>query len=168
MKVTGYQLREAIQTWKLRKTTAEASFTDSLSKFEGETKEAPIAIVEQVLAAEMAIVRLQVAQTQYNLLVKVNVPGEGSLSLAEVIKVSGVIGRIEKVWAGTTARDPYGYGNSRVRDPSQLRAEATITPKEILAQTTALSKRAGAYRAAIGGGNTHEVEIESLDAALFE
>jgi hypothetical protein len=169
MKVTGYQLREAITMWKLRKTTAEGQFSDSLAKFEEEVKDSPVEVVRQVLEAESAIVALQVAQMRYNLAVKVtlNDPA-GEVTLAEAIKLSGVVSRAEKIWAGaaTASRDP--YRNHRVRDPNQILAYTTITPKQVLEETSRLTKRAGALRAAIGAGNTREVEIEDLAASLFE
>jgi hypothetical protein len=54
-----------------------------------------------------------------------------------------------------------------VRDPQQVHAEATITAKEILTETSRVAKRAGALRAAIGAGNTQEVEVD-LHTSLFE
>ena len=170
MKTSGYQLREAITMWKLRKTTAEGQFTDSLAKFAEETKDTPQAVVLAVQHAESNIVRLQVAQMKYNLAVKVSPLDLGEMSLAEAIKLSGVVSRIEKIWAGasTANRSHYGGYNARVRDPQQILAEATITSKEVLAETSRATKHAGALRAAIGAGNTHEVEIEDLYAALFE
>jgi hypothetical protein len=169
MKITGYQLREAITMWKLRKTTAEGQFTDSLAKFPDETKETPQAVVAAVQHAEDSIVRLQVAQMQYNLAVKINPLDLGEMTLAMAIKLSGVVSRIEKIWSGaaTASRNPYGY-NTRVRDPNQVIAEATVTPKDVLSETSRVTKRAGALRAAIGAGNTREVEIEDLHPSLFE
>lgn len=168
MKTTGYQLREAITVWKLRKTTAEGQFTDSLAKFADETKDTPQAVVALIQHAEESIVRLQIAQMQYNLAVKVDPADLGEITLAMAIKLSGVVSRIEKIWSGATAeRNPYGY-NARVRDPQQVRAEATINAKGVLEETSRVTKRAGALRAAIGTGNTREVEIEDLDASLFE
>ncbi len=169
MKTTGYQLREAITMWKLRKTTAEGQFTDSLAKFVDEVKDTPQAVVAIVVQAEGNIVRLQVAQMRYNLAVRVTPLDLGEMTLAEAIKLSGVVSRIEKIWAGasTASRNPYGY-NTRVRDPQQILAEVTITAKEVLEETSRATKRAGALRAAIGAGNTAEVDIEDLHASLFE
>ncbi len=169
MKITGYQLREAIKVWQLRKTAAEAVFTNSLSKFNDEEKETPLAIADQILAAEQAIVRLQVAQMQYNLAVTVTVPGYSSLTLAEVIKLAGVVGRIEKIWSGASSSIQRNNGyRGMVRDPSQDHAKPTVTAKDILLQTSTHSKKAGALRAALGAGNSQEVDIADLDAALLE
>lgn len=169
MKTTGYQLREAITMWKLRKTTAEGQFTDSLAKFADETKDTPQAVVTIVQHAEENIVRLQIAQMQYNLAVKVTPVDLGEITLAMAIKLSGVVSRIEKIWSGATSesRSPYGY-NARVRDPQQVRAESTVTSSDILAETSRATKRAGSLRAAIGAGNTREVDIEDLHPSLFE
>lgn len=170
MKITGYQLREAITMWKLRKTTAEGQFSDSLAKFADETKDTPQMVVTAIQQAEVSIVRLQIAQMQYNLAVKVTPVDYGEMTLAMAIKLSGAVSRIEKVWSGASASSSsaYGYVTSRVRDPQQVRAVATVTPKDVLAETSRATKQAGALRAAIGAGNTREVEIEDLSASLFE
>lgn len=168
MKITGYQLREAIKVWQLRKTAAEAAFTDSLTKFKDDNKEEPSVAADRVVEAETAIVRLQVAQMKYNLAVKVDVAGVGEITLAEVIKLAGATSRIEKVWSGATStlnmNARYSHG---VRDPNHDHAKAAVTPKEILERTSGLTKRAGALRAALGAGNTREVPIEDLDAATL-
>lgn len=169
MKITGYQLREAIKVWQLRKTAAEAAFTDSLTKFKDEVKEEPAEVAERLVEAETAIVRLQVAQARYNLAVLVSVAGiPDDITLAEVIKLAGATSRIEKVWSGATStlsmNTRHSYG---VRDPNHDHAKASITPKDILERTSALTKRAGALRAALGAGNTREVDIENLDAAYL-
>lgn len=171
MKTTGWQIREALKSWELRKGAAEKLFPESLHAYKGEVKDTPESIVESFQKAELAIARLQVAQMKYNLSVTVNVMGE-SMSLAEAVKRVGAAGRIEKMWGSVkpvTARPSY-YGETMpiTRDPTQERAEPTLSVKEGLKLAEAASKRAGAFRAAINTGNGQEADIADLDPGLFE
>jgi hypothetical protein len=172
MEVTGYKIREALKTWTLRKTATEQAFPDSLHKFEGDTKESPLALSEVLLQAELSIVRLQAAQMQYNLAVRVEIDKYGITTLAEAIKFAGAADRLEKLWRAvnvtSTKRSMYDSSPELVRDPTQVRAVATIAASDVLKQTTAASKRASAVRAAIASGNATKVNIEDLVPALFE
>lgn len=169
MKVTGYQLREAIKQHELRKDTAAGEFSGSLKKFPEEVKDEPVKVVERFLAAEGAIAQLQVAQMRYNLAVTVTY-GSGTVTLAEAIKRVGGEGRVEKMWRTATnpKTDRYGYGDADSRDPTQIRAISTISTSEVVKLATVAGKRAGALRAAIATANAREVEIEDLTPALFE
>jgi hypothetical protein len=170
MKTTGWQIREALKSWELRKAAAEKLFPESLHAFKGEMKDSPESIVETYQKAELAIARLQVAQMKYNLAITVTVMGE-SMSLAEAVKRVGAAGRIEKMWGSvkpTTSRPSY-YGDMPItRDPTQERAEPTLSIKEGLKLAEAASKRAGSFRAAINTGNGQEADIANLDPGLFE
>jgi len=169
MKVTGYLLREAIKQHELRRDAAAQAFDGSLKAFPGEEKPTPQSLVDQFLASERAIAKLQVAQMQYNLYVKVNVQGE-DMSLAEAIKRVGGEGRSEKMWRSATGtkKDRYGYSGDDEMDPNRVRSKATITVNEAVKLATQAGKRAGVMRAAIATANAKEVEIEDLSPALFE
>lgn len=169
MKTTGWQIREALKSWELRKGAAEKLFPESLHAFKGEVKDTPESLVESFQKAELAIARLQVAQMRYNLSVTVNVMGE-AMSLAEAIKRVGGAGRIEKMWGSvkpTTTRLSYMGDMPITRDPTQERAELTLSVKDGLRLAETASKRAGAFRAAINTGNGQEADID-LDPGLFE
>jgi len=171
MKTTGWQIREALKMWELRKGAAEKQFPESLHKFKGEEKDSPQSLIETYLSAELAVARLQVAQMKYNLAFTVMV-GDESMSLAEAIKRVGSAGRVEKMWGAvkpTSTRSRYGMGDEPItRDPTQERAEATLSVKESTKLAELASKRASAFRAAINTGNGREVEITDLDTGLFE
>lgn len=170
MKITGYGLREAIKEQELRRDTAQRTFQGTLSAFPDEEKEKPQAVMKQYLTAETAVAKLQVAQKRYNFLVTVDVLGE-KMTLEEAIHRIGADARAEKLWrtAAGPKTDRYGsYHNETTRDPTQIVSKATITPQEATKLASASAKRAGAFRAAIATGNAREVEIENLDAALFE
>jgi hypothetical protein len=170
MKITGYQLREAIKQQELRRDTAARAFNGTLKAFPEEKKEKPQDVVGQFLQAEQAIARLQVAQMRYNLGVQIEVHSL-KMTLAEAIKLIGGDARAEKMWrsAAGPAPDRYGYGqNDDVRDPNQVRAVATITASEATKLASGAAKRAGGLRAAIAVGNAREFELEGLEPTLFE
>lgn len=168
MKTTGYGLREAIKFHKLRSDEAASSFDSTLKVFEGDTKEAPQAVVERYLAAEAAVSRLQTAQAEYNLIVKVTVDGV-QITLSEAIKRIGGLGRAEKMWrsAASPKKDRYSTFED-TRDPTREHAKSTISATEAAALASKVAKTAGRFRAAIATANTVEVDIIDLDPALFE
>jgi hypothetical protein len=169
MKTTGYDLREAIKQHELRRDTAARGFNGALKKFPGEEKQSPESIVEAFTAAEVAITTLQTAQMRYNLAVTVTASGK-TMPLALAIKLVGGIARVEKMWRSVAGpkEDRYGYSHDDVRDPNQLRAVPTVPAGTALKLASAAAKRSSALRKAIAVGNATEVEIEGLDAALFE
>lgn len=169
MKTTGYDLREAIKQHELRRDTAARAFNGSLKAFPNEEKESPEAVIHAFTAAELAITTLQTAQMRYNLAVTITANGK-TMPLALAIKIVGGIARVEKMWrsAAGPKEDRYGYNNDDVRDPSQIRAVATIQAGATLKLASAAAKQSSALRKAIAVGNATEVEIESLDATLFE
>lgn len=167
MEVTGYQLREALKQWGLRKTALEEIFTDSLHKFENETKESPEKTFVALQMAEAAIVALQVAQMQYNLAITLDIPTVGSVTLAHAIKLAGAAERGEKLWKGAASKKTSYYHSELVREANQVRATQTLTAHTILAQTETASKKVSHLRAAIATANAQKVDLKDLEAALF-
>jgi len=168
MKVTGYTLREAIKENELKLDTASGAFNPALRVFPGDAPKQPQKVAEQLEAAEKAVVKLQVAQMRYNLMVTVEVLGE-RMTLAEAIKRVGGAGRIEKMWKSAIqekTRNSY-LDNDDVRDPNQVRASRTVTSDEAMNLARIAGKKANALRAAIATANGREVEIEDLDSSLF-
>lgn len=168
MKITGYALREALKQHELRRDAASRSFNGTLKSFTDESKETPQAVMEVLRHAERCIARLQVAQMRYNL--AVTVPG-GTMLLAEAIKLIGGIGRAEKMWrtvAGPKEDRYSSYHEEDVRDPTKIRASSTITVKEAVALAAATAKESSQLRESIAIANATSVEVEGLDASLFE
>jgi len=168
MKINGYKIREALKEHELRKEAAQKQFSGTLKKFPGETKPEPQEVATAFLKAETAIAKLQVVQMRYNLEVEVDVLSE-TMTLAEIIKRVGGLGRMEKMWKGVIpgGKERYVYGDEDTRDPNQVRAEPTLEPGKAVDLATTAAKTAGAFRAAIATGNAREIEID-LDPALFE
>lgn len=170
MKATGWALKEAIKQQELRRDTAHRSFAGTLKCFADESKQSPDSVVKQFLEAEQAIAKLQVAQARYNLMVTVTL-GSEQITLCEAVKRIGGLGRAEKMWRTATGSKPDrygGYGNDDVRDPTQIRAQSTISVSDAAARASAQAKEAGRLRAAIATANSRELEIESLEGSLFE
>lgn len=169
MKTTGWALREAIKQNELRKDTAARAFGTTLMTFVGEGKPSPQTVMAQFLKAEETIAKLQVAQARYNLMVTVNLEGE-TITLCEAVKRIGGLGRAEKMWRTATGSKPdrYSYRDENVRNPNEVRAQPTISVNEAAEKASAQAKVAGRLRAAIATANAREVEIENLDASLFE
>jgi len=169
MKITGYRLREAIKMHELRRNTWAGQFTDSLVKFKDDDKTHPQVIARNFLTEEEAVAKLQAAQAKYNLAVVVNILGQ-QMSLCEAVKRVGGAGRVEGLWRAAAGgkKDRYGYRNEDERDPTKERARAQMTINEITKEAHVAAKFAGALRSAIATANTQELEIEDLNAALFE
>jgi hypothetical protein len=169
MRITGYRLREAIKMHELRRNTWAGQFENSLRKFSDEDKTHPSVVAQNFLTEERAVAKLQAAQARYNLVVTVTVLGE-RMTLCEAVKRVGGAGRVEGLWRAAAGgkKDPYGYRQEDERDPTKERARQQMSIGEITKEAQAASKYAGSVRSAIATANTQEVEIEDLDAALFE
>lgn len=175
MKITGYRLREALRKWQLRRDAATSQFEGSLAKFKDESKAPPGDIARRIAEAEAAICHLQLAQAQYNARVVITAVGGGPMVLLAAIKAVGPLTRAEKMWrsaAGvdetTKKRRTIYSGILATRSKDNEAAEPTITPDEAAKHAEAAGRELSRLREAIAAGNTHEVEIENLNAALLE
>lgn len=160
MLVTGYALREAIKQWELRKDAANRVFEDSLKVFPGEEKPHPSKLIEQYLAAEVAIAQLQTAQSQYNLLNTFDFEGR-KITLCEAVKSLGGYSRVEKLWrtASGGKKDRYGH-NDDERDPEKIYSVQVVTPSMGVEQSSIAARRASALRAGIATSNATMADID--------
>jgi hypothetical protein len=160
-KITGYQLREAIKNWELRKNTAFKQFQESMWIFAGEEKTPLDELANTYARAEQAIARLQTLQAEYNLAIQVEVQGQ-AMTLCQAVKQVGGAGRLEKMWrdAATGAQQHYGYAQMTVRQKDQEFAKRAVNPVDAVARTTSAAKFASALRNAIALGNTRELELD--------
>jgi hypothetical protein len=167
-KITGYQLREAIKNWELRKNTAQKQFQESMWIFEGDTKASLEELADAYLKAEQAIARLQTLQAQYNLAVAVEVQ-DRAMTLCQAVKLIGGAGRLEKMWrdAATGSQQHYGYAQMMVRQKDQEFAKRAVNATDAVVRTTSAARFASALRNAIALGNTRELELE-VPAELLE
>jgi hypothetical protein len=172
MEVTGYKLREALRRQTLRRETASSQFNDSLKKFPDEEKATPDDVIKKVRSAEEAIATLQVAQTRYNLAVRVEVPGSRvQKTLLECIKRIGGLGRIEKTWrSAATAKERSSlYGDDeRTLEPGVVRQKRQLSFDEASSRTEQIDRELAVLREVIAVGNAHKVDMEDLDASLID
>jgi hypothetical protein len=169
MEVTGYKLREALRRQTLRRETAASQFKDSLKKFPDEVKATPDQVIKRVRDAEENISILQVAQTRYNLAVRVEVPGKGRVTLLECVKRIGGLGRIEKTWrSAATIKERGLFDDERTQDPGVVRQERQISIDDASARTEQIDRELALLREVIAVGNAHKVDMEDLDASLFD
>jgi hypothetical protein len=169
-KVTGYQFREAIKAWELRKQAATSQFDQSLWAFEGEEKPSPADLADLFVKAEEAIARLQAFQARYNLSVVVDVLGT-KMTLCQAVKLMGGAGRHEKMWrsaATSTGGGPFHFhAVATTRKTDEIHARRTVAVEDALARADRATKYASALRSAIALGNSQEREME-VPADLFE
>jgi hypothetical protein len=170
MKITGYQLQQAIKSRQEDRDLLTGQFSGSLFKFEDEEKRLPADIASDLTKAEREIAQLQTAQGLYNTKVTITVGGQ-DISLLQAIKQVGGANRLAALWkavaqqsAGTLDKgrrsryDPYGH--AAVRDPDQEYAKSTVSAETAVAKAKEASKVARDLRAAISAGNARQVEVE--------
>jgi hypothetical protein len=170
MKLTGYQLQQAIKARQEDRDLLQGQFSGSLFKFEDEVKRDPVEIAQDLERAEREIAQLQAAQGVYNSKVTITVAGQ-DISLLQAIKQVGGANRLANLWkqvaqqsAGTLGGgrrnryDPFGHG--AVRDKEQEYAKATVSAETAVEKAKESAKAARAMSAAISAGNAVEMEVE--------
>ena len=169
MKVTGYQIREAIKRHELARDTAVQMFKKSQHVFEDEEKVHPRDVMKQFKASEEAVVDLQEAQQKYNLTVTVDVQGS-KMTLCSAVKRLGGAGRAEKLWRDSVVEkeDRYAMRENLERNKDVVRAKKVLTFDEAIDSANKAAGFAGALRAAVAMGNSKEMEVEGLDSSLFK
>ena len=160
MRVTGYQLRETLRRWELRRKATEAEFRDSIYGFADESKSLPISVGGNLARCEKACARLQEVQQRYNQVVVMT----GSESLAYCVKAIGGLGRLEKLWrdAAIEQKDRFDRREARQRLADSEYAVRRISTQAALALADKAATEAGAMRAAIAKANNTEIEIQQL------
>ncbi len=169
MKVTGYQLREAIRRWSGVVDVTAKQFPDSIWGFDSDELDAkPKTIAAEYEEADLAIATLETAQQFYNQQIMVNVGGQ-RMTLSTAVKRVGGAGRLEKLWrnaATDSGRDRWS-NRERTRSKDTEVATRSISAADCLAAARKASQFAGNLRAAIAMGNSKELEIE-IDKNLVE
>lgn len=160
MNVNGYQLREAIKQWELKRDAHARQFDGSLKSFPGEQKETPEQIITATLKCDNAIALLQAAQAYYNNQITVTFNGS-RITLTQAVKMLGGHARAEKMWrkVATPDKDRYGYNNDSERDPTKIYATPTISPELAVTKATEMAKLTGELRQIIATGNAKESEV---------
>lgn len=168
MKVTGFQIREAINRWTRRRNVADTQFRESLWAFEGEEKDTPKDVIDRYMEADKIIVALQMLQTVFNLHTLVSVRGQ-EIPLGKAVRLLGGAGRVEKIWreaATDSAGDRYYDRNERSRGKDNEYAKRQVS----IPEATRLSDEAAAFaselRAAVATGNMATIETDLPDSVF--
>jgi len=169
MLVTGYDLREALKRWTLRKDTASRQFNNTIFAFDDENKPSPTSVAQDFTKADCAVALLQEAQQRYNLAVQITVKGQ-SMSLAMAVKSIGGAGRLEKMWrfaTTDTGRDRYSIRET-TRRADDIVARRVISPEECMEKADAAARFASALRSAVASANGNKLPIEQLSSVTNE
>jgi hypothetical protein len=165
MKTTGYKLQAAIREAQEARTLNESRWANGQMAWPADVEKTtdPSKFIEEILLSEQKIARLQTAQAQYNLTVKVKVHCKEML-LHEAVKLVGGAGRVEALWktAAKGDADTYRYGAS-VRDKDSIVAVRLISQETAMWEAAKAAKFARALREAIQAGNANLVDIAGLD-----
>jgi hypothetical protein len=170
MKVTGYELKEAIKMAQLELATVRTQYDETLYAFEGEEKPTPQEIMGQIEDLEDRIANLQSAQSAYNLQVKLDFQGN-EITLGQAIRLVGGRGRISKMWrdaAQGQVRDRWDRKRQVTRNKDEEVAQPTMDRLEALKLAKDAEQAASRLRSLIAQGNANTVEIEGLDPKLLE
>ena len=170
MKVTGYQLREAIKRATQRAEMARLVFKDSVVGFEDESKN-PMAAALAFEQRGTEVALLQALQQQYNqavVLEGIEVCGK-PITLAVGVKLVGHAGAIEKEWRQMAAakRERYSSDPITERDCNKVYAKKLVTPELAMAQSESHGAFAAKLRAAIAVANNTQL-IMDVDPALVQ
>jgi len=161
MKIDGYTLQQAVREAKTERDQISQRFTPSLRKFPGEEKSDPRKLARLFVEVEARIAKLQVAQTLYNMTVKVEVDDK-EITLLEAVKRVGGAGRLESMWRSAAApqKDRYAYRSEDTRDKDAVVATPQVPFEEAAGLRRSAGRTASALRAAIQKGNGEQVDLD--------
>jgi len=157
--VNGFQIKEALKRWELRRRTADQQFQDSIRVFEGDERPSPQDVIGAYKLADESYAKLQELQQWYNQQVTCSVLG-GKHTLSYCVKVVGGLGRTEKLWrdACTEKRDRW-YREELSRSKDQEYAKRTVSIEEAIQFAEEAAKQASEVRAAIAVGNATAINV---------
>jgi hypothetical protein len=161
VKVTGYQLREALRRWRDQEQICANNFKTSVFQFEGDNKGNPKDWAIQFERAYHAVAMIEAAQQAYNEQLVVNVNGK-NMSLALAIKLVNGAGRMAKMWrdaAISDGNDRHSYMSNRRNKDEEMSARQ-VPQDAAVKLTNEAASFAGALRSAIAEVNSKEVTLD--------
>jgi hypothetical protein len=162
LKVTGYQIREALRRIESERKIAIEQSKDSLWHFKGEEGNTFEEVMNAYQQADYQISVLQVLQQYYNQTVLVDLRGS-ILPLALLVKMVGSWGRLEKMWreACSNKRGSY-YEPEKQRDPTMIYASRTVPVKTAMLKANEASSLLTHIRQEIAKANATTLEITAV------
>lgn len=174
MRVNGFQIREAIKQWNLKREMAVKVFNDAGFAFDGETKTHPVEAAEAVRHSDEAVARLETFQQQFNSVQGFEFNGK-TISLAQAVKMIAGIGRLENLWktyaskglGGNDHHKSWGEPPSTVRKEGEIHAKRTLPLAECVANAAKYAKQQAALRALISSANGTQIVVPDDLQELF-
>jgi hypothetical protein len=164
--VTGYDIREAINRWRLRKQVMERQFRDAIYAFKGQEKPKPDEAAKEFTKADRYIALLEDLRQNFNQQVKVritNLTGEDEeMTLSVAVKLFGGSGRLEKLWRDSChePEERYGrYDRQVTRSAGDEHAERRISVKDTIQKADEAARYASQLRTAISVANGNRIAI---------
>ena len=169
--VTGYEIREAINRWRLRKQVAERQFRDSVYVFKGDDKKSLDELATIFTEADTNIALLEDLRQNFNMQTKVRV-ADKEMTLSVAVKLFGGRGRLEKLWrdACIEPHDRYSSGyDRRARSNDQEYAQRSVNMGDCMTRADEAAKNASQLRSAISVANGNKIVVpREYPANLFE
>lgn len=162
MKVNGYQLREALRRWTTKLEVLKARFEENIWQFPGEQKNLPMAAADWRQAIDN-VALVQCLQQQFNAQVMLQVAGK-PMTLANAVKLVGMLGQFEAAWRKATfkKKERYGLDTEQSRSKDNEYAVKSMTQEEIEKNADELGAYAASLRAAIAYGNSQEIDVGAV------
>ncbi len=172
--VNGYQLRESLKRWTVRKDVADKQFKESLFGFKDDEsgRPTPKQIAETFQKADFAVAKLQEVQQDFNRQTTIEVDGK-KMTLALAIKLVSGAGRVENMWrsaATDTGRESrYGYERTMSRKADEVYAQRRVKVEEAIKFSDLAAQYASQLRSAIATANGKTILIPAdVPVELFE
>lgn len=163
MKVTGYQLREALRHWRSVLEGLAIDLKGSTRYFDPKEKVNPLTVAKEYMAAEDAVAKIEEAQQKYNLRVTLIIVDE-PYTLTYAIKALGSAGRYAAIWKAEASdkqsKREWGDSYDYVRNKDDIHAERAISKEEASKMRTAANRHASDIRQAIALANASKLEID--------
>lgn len=175
MKVNGFQIREAIKQWTLKREMATKLFNDAGFAFPGETKITPSIRANEVEQADQAVANLESFQQAFNASQNVDFNGK-TITLSQAVKMVAGVGRMENLWKAyaskglvgqATTRHSYGVETVDIRKDGETHAVRTTPLETCVQEATRFARQQAALRAQIASANGRQTDVPTGLLELF-
>jgi hypothetical protein len=175
MKVTGYDLRNALTRLNNRKGLLLNQWNNALFAFEGEETD-PIAISNKIDTIEQRIVNVQLAQSEYNASVMAEVNNAGEITevtLDKAIKQVGPIKRMSSMWKKYAQDGDLDFmgrhrARARVRATENEEAKRVVLAEVCMVRHEKYQDMELALSNAIAKANATTVDVPGLSSSDLE
>ena len=161
IKVCGRQVQSALKLITKRIALLEAQFPDSMYVFDGEEKQHPDAIEQQLTALYQRAARLRTAQLYLNLHVKTTSGAPLCSELSDRARIDATIARW-KSQAGSSRKSRYGFETSTVetsRSTDVERAKRVVSKADAAGKVVQAETEASGLKERIAAANAVPLQL---------